>query len=203
MTPDGYLETTERIAALARRVLDGEALEREQARQLAAVDGEARYDLFFWANKIRIHHVGPSVKFCSIVAGKVGACSEDCGYCSQSAKYDTHVKPSRLTVDQMRSAGEQARRNGASSIGVVNSGRGPTDNELDWLEPFFKKTAEEGEIRPCATLGELTPEKAQRLKAMGVERINHNLETSRRHFGNVVSTHSYDDRVNTIRNAKE
>jgi biotin synthase len=103
----------------------------------------------------------------------------------------------------MFATASEAASNGANSFCIVNSGRGPTEAELDWMEPFFKKTAQEGKIRPCATLGELTVDQAQRLKAMGVLRVNHNLETSRRHFPNVVSTHSYEDRVRTIRIAKE
>ncbi|MFN3168006.1 MAG: biotin synthase BioB [Phycisphaeraceae bacterium] len=188
---------------LGIQVLSGKPLSREQALELTTLAGNDLYDLFFWANKIRIAHVGPNAKFCSIVTGKVGGCSEDCSYCSQSKHYDTHVKPSRMAVEEMQSAADEALASGASSFGIVNSGRGPTDKELDWMEPFFREAAKGGKIRPCATLGELRPDQAKRLADMGVKRINHNLETSKRHFGNVVSTHSYDDRVNTIRNAKE
>ncbi len=192
----------ERIAAIAQRVLAGEPLDRDEARELCRVEGDDLYDLFFWANKIRIRHVGRQVKFCSILAAKVGACSEDCGYCSQSKHFQTDVTPTKLSVEDMQAASDEAMKNGASSFGIVNSGRGPTERELDWLEPFFKKTAEEGSIRPCATLGELTADQAERLKSMGVLRVNHNLETSRRHFGNVVTTHTYDDRVRTLKVAK-
>jgi biotin synthase len=188
---------------LGIQVLSGMPLSRDQARELTKLEGNDLYDLFFWANKIRTHFVGANAKFCSIVTGKVGGCSEDCSYCSQSKHFDTHVQPSRMRVEEMQSAADEALASGASSFGIVNSGRGPTDKELDWMEPFFREAAEGGKIRPCATLGELKPEQAERLADMGVQRINHNLETSRRHFGNVVSTHSYDDRVNTIRTAKE
>ena len=199
-TPETYLHP--RIGRLAAKVLAGGALSREEAHELAAVDGDDVHELFFWANKIRIRFVGPRVKFCSIVAAKVGGCSEDCGYCSQSKFHKTHVTPTRLDVDEMTEAMRQAVGDGASSFGSVNSGRGPTDAELDWLEPFYKQAVERGDIRPCATLGELSPEQAQRLKAMGVQRVNHNLETSRRHFPSIVSTHTYDDRVRTIQAEK-
>ena len=193
-----------RLAELGVKVLGGESLTREEARELAAIDHEsdAIYELFLWANKIRIKHNGRAVKFCSIVTGKVGGCSEDCSYCSQSKHYQTHVKPSAMRVTEMEDAAQEALKSGASSFGIVNSGRGPTDRELDWMEPFFKKAAEEGKIRPCATLGELSLEKAQRLKAMGVERINHNIESSESHFGEICSTHSWQSRLDTIRNAK-
>ena len=195
-------DSAEQIGSLAKRVLGGHEVTRQEAMWLCAVEGDDLYDLFYWANKIRIRFVGRQVKFCSILAAKVGACSEDCGYCSQSKHYQTHITPEKLTVEDMFGAAGEAAANGASSFGIVNSGRGPTDRELDWMEPFFKSTAGQGKIRPCATLGELTPEQAQRLKGMGVQRINHNLETSRRHFPEVVSTHSYEDRLRTLRVAK-
>ncbi|WP_428388546.1 biotin synthase BioB [Mucisphaera sp.] len=193
---------TDKLADIAASVLAGNPISREDATFLTTLQGDDLYDLFFWANKIRIKFVGKQVKFCSIVTGKTGACSEDCSYCSQSKHYKTHVTPDKMTVEEMLEASDEALANGASSMGIVNSGRGPTDRELDWLEPFFRKTAEQGKIRPCATLGELTPEQAQRLKDMGVQRVNHNLETSARHFANIVSTHTYKDRVQTIKNAK-
>ncbi len=192
----------DRIAQLARLVLDGGRLNRAQALELAAARGDDLYDLFYWANKIRIRYCGRAVKFCSIVAGKAGNCSEDCGFCSQSAKFQTHVSPSKLSVDEMQGAMDQALALGSSSFGVVNSGRGPTEKELDWLEPFFRGAAAGGRLRPCATLGELTQDQARRLKEMGVQRVNHNLETSRRHFPHIISSHTYDDRVRTIRIAK-
>ena len=190
------------IADIAQQVLGGDPINRDQARQLIRTQGTDIYDLFFWANKLRIKFVGHRVKFCSIVAAKVGGCSEDCGFCSQSGHYQTPVQPRRLDTGEMFVAADEAIAHGASSFGIVNSGRGPTSKELDWMEPFFRQTAEQGKIRPCATLGELDPDQAHRLKEMGVLRVNHNLETSRRFFPRIVSTHSYDDRLRTIRNAK-
>jgi len=203
MTDNRYDQVTDQIAAIGARVVAGEPITRADAEQLTRVEGEAIYDLFYWANKIRIRHVGPQIRFCSILAAKVGACSEDCSYCSQSAHFKTGVEPMKHDVDAMKNARDQAAANGASSFGIVNSGRGPTEKELDWMEPFFRETAEKGQIRPCATLGELNESQARRLRDMGVQRVNHNLETSRRFFSNIISTHSYDDRVNTIRTAKE
>lgn len=202
MNNSNYDRVTGQVADIAQAVLATSTIDRDQARLLVEADGDALYDLFYWANKIRIQFVGRAVKFCSILAAKVGACSEDCSYCSQSGHFKTPVEPYKLSVDDMLGASAEAVTNGASSFGIVNSGRGPTDTELDWLEPFFKDTADNGRIRPCATLGELTDDQAKRLRQMGVQRVNHNLETSRRFFNNVVSTHSYDDRLRTIRTAK-
>ena len=193
------------IMDTALQVLSGTPVSREQAEQLTKVEGDDLQDLFFWAHKIKQKYMGPHVKFCSIVAGKVGACPEDCTYCSQSSKYKTHVKPSRMTVEEMDSAAQEAAANGANAFGIVNSGRGPTERELDWMEPFFTKTAngDNGHINPCATLGIATPEQAKRLYDMGVRRINHNLETSKRLFHNVTTTHDYQDRVNSIKIYKD
>lgn len=203
MILDTTVDRSVAIAQLGQQVLAGEPITLEQARVLAGAQADEIFDLFYFANKIRIRHVGRQVRFCSIVSAKVGACSEDCSYCSQSKHYKTHVTPAKMSTDQMKQAADEALANGASSFGIVNSGRGPSDRELDWLEPFFKDAAENGNIRPCATLGELRPDQAKRLKEMGVQRINHNLETSRRNFPNIISTHTYEDRMATIRTAKE
>lgn len=200
--PEPTQEALQTIAALGQRVLAGQLLDRAEARQLAHTSLAEVEELFYWANRIRLQFVGPAVRMCSIVAGKLGGCSEDCGFCAQSARFRTHVKPGKLTVAQMRTAAQQALANGAGSFGIVNSGRGPTQRELDWLEPFFRETAAQGAIRPCATLGELTEQQAARLRDMGVLRVNHNLETSRRFFPRVVTTHGYDDRLRTLRTAK-
>ncbi|MDP7637749.1 MAG: biotin synthase BioB, partial [Phycisphaerae bacterium] len=148
-----YNVVTDDIAPLAQQVLTGCPLTRDQALRLTAVEGDGLYDLLYWANKIRIRFVGRSVKFCSILAAKVGGCSEDCGYCSQSSHFKTDIVVHTVSVDEMIAAADEAQSNGASSFGIVNSGRGPANRELDWLEPFFRKTADEGRIRPCATLG--------------------------------------------------
>jgi biotin synthase len=93
---------------------------------------------------------------------------------------------------------------GADSFGIVNSGRGPTRAELeDWLKPIMMKIAGEGKTRACATLGALTPETAKFLYDCGIRRINHNIETSERHYPNIVSTHPFSERINTLKIAKE
>src|SRR3954470_7242499 len=193
-----------RIAGMAQRVLGGELLERGEAESLAAVGGDDLYDLFYWANKIRIRFVGREVKFCAIVAAKVGGCSEDCKFCAQSEHYHTAVgEQSKLTDQQVLDSALHAATVGADSFGIVNAGRGPTRAELeDWLKPLMMKIAKEGKTRACATLGALTPETAKFLYDCGIRRVNHNLETSERHYGNIVSTHPFEERINTLKIAK-
>jgi biotin synthase len=194
------------IARIAQRVLGGELIERQDAEYLCRVGGDDIYDLFYWANKIRIRFVGRDVKFCAIVAAKVGGCSEDCKFCAQSAHYPEApaAKQDQLTDQQVLDSAWHAAQVGADSFGIVNSGRGPTRRELeDWLKPIMMKIAVEGKTRACATLGALTPETARFLYDCGIRRINHNLETSERHYPNIVSTHPFAERVNTLRIAKE
>ncbi len=193
-----------RIAELATKVLGGELLDRESAAYLSRVDGDDLYDLFYWANRIRIRFVGRDVKFCAIVAAKAGGCSEDCKFCAQSEHYDTAVQgQTKLTEQQVLDSAWHAAAVGADSFGIVNSGRGPTRRELEeWLKPIMMKIAKEGKTRACATLGALTPETARFLYDCGIRRVNHNIETSERHYGNIVSTHPFSERINTLKIAK-
>ncbi|MGA2497664.1 MAG: hypothetical protein ABSH20_07970, partial [Tepidisphaeraceae bacterium] len=133
----------DRMAAIAHQVLDGSSVDREQAHYLATAGGDDLYDLFYWANRIRIRFVGRDVKFCAIVAAKVGGCSEDCKFCAQSAHYDgPATQQSRLTDAQILASAEHAAEVGASSFGIVNSGRAPSRGELaDWLKPIMVKIA--------------------------------------------------------------
>src|ERR1051325_2745166 len=194
-----------RIAGMASRVLSGQLLDRSDAEFLTTVGGDDLYDLFYWANKIRIRFVGRDVKFCAIVAAKAGGCSEDCKFCAQSEHYDTAVgAQSKLTDEQVLESAWHAADVGADSFGIVNSGRGPTRRELeDWLKPIMIKIASEGKTRACATLGALTSETAQFLYDCGIRRINHNIETSERHYPNIVSTHPFSERINTLKIAKD
>lgn len=194
-----------RIARIADRVLAGELIDRSDAAFLATVDGDDVYDLFYWANKIRIRFVGRDVGFCAIVAAKAGACSEDCKFCSQSAHYETAIQGQNiLTDEQILQSAWHAAEVGAESFGIVNSGRGPRRKELEeWLKPLMIKIAREGKTRACAMLGALTPETAKFLYDCGIRRINHNLETSERNYPNVVTTHPFSERIKTLKIARE
>lgn len=192
------------IESLTRQVLSGTRLSRAQAGWLASLSGEHLLDLFRGATRIREHFVGPRVRCCSIVASKAGRCSEDCAFCSQSAHFDTHVKG--LTVvpeSSVLEAAVSAARDGADSFGIVNSGWGPSDAEIEHWGRTIARIRELGSIRACASLGILTDGQAVRLREYGVERYNHNLQTSRRHFPSIIKTHSYDERLDTLHRLKQ
>jgi biotin synthase len=193
-----------RVAQIAQHVLGGGLVDRTDAEYLVRVGGDDTYDLFYWANKIRIAKMGRDVKFCAIVAAKVGGCSEDCKFCAQSEHHDGPAKEqSKLTDEQVLDSAWHAAQVGADSFGIVNSGRGPTRRELEeWLKPIMMRIATEGKTRACATLGALTPETARFLYDCGIRRINHNIETSERHYPNIVSTHPFAERINTLKVAK-
>ena len=196
--------TYEEIHALARQVIDGTPVSREQADALTRVSRDDLPDLFAAASRIRRHFLGDRVRCCSIVAAKVGRCSEDCTFCSQSAHYDTPTKGlTLLERDQVFNAAMQAAGDGADSFGIVNSGWGPTDEEIDHWGQTIGKIRESGSIRACASLGILEEGQAERLKDMGLQRYNHNLQTSRRHFPNIIKTHSYDQRLQTLRRLRD
>ncbi|MDY6914153.1 MAG: biotin synthase BioB [Planctomycetota bacterium] len=160
-----------------------------------------------WACRVRRHHFGNAVKLCSIVAGKLGACSEDCKWCAQSgSRLGCEADQSKRTsMDDISAAAGEAAAVGAGSFGIVNSGRRPAERDLIEVEKAAERIrCELGcGIRLCASVGELTVQQAGRLKAAGVSRYNHNLETSRRMYGRMVSTHGYEDRLRTLAAVRE
>lgn len=195
----------EQIANLGLRAGRHERLDRSDILALASASADDPHELLHWAGRLRRRRFGNSVKLCSIAAGKVGACSEDCKWCAQSGSACSGPKPTRTDPEHIASAALEASRNGAASFGVVNSGRQPSRADLDDLATAAGQIRRQGgcDIEICASLGELTPESAERLIAAGVTRYNHNLETSRSHFPHVVSSHSYEDRLRTLRVARQ
>ncbi len=176
--------------SLSRRIIAGGELSRSEARDLFLLAGEDVYDLFYAAHKVRRHFHGNKVTFCSILPTKFGNCSEDCKFCAQSAPLRHRHRAPR--DDGRRRGGPglpDARDNGASAFGIVNSGRGPTKREWPKIMEAVHAMKEVDGICHCATLGTLDEEQARDLKAAGVRRINHNLETSKEFYPQIVTTH--------------
>jgi biotin synthase len=192
------------LLSLSRRVIDGGDVTREEARTLLALQGEDLYDLFYAAHKVRRHFHGNRVTFCSIIPSKFGNCSEDCKFCAQSAHFDTGITPhSMMSADDVVKACESARDRGASAFGIVNSGRGPTRREWPQVMEVVQALNQVEGICHCVDIGELSAEQARELKAAGVRRVNHNLETSREFYSQIVTTHTWDDRRRTLHLARE
>lgn len=189
---------------LAQRILRGGELTQEEALHLFALQGEEVYDLFYAAHKVRRHFHGNRVTFCSILPTKFGNCSEDCAFCAQSAHFDTGITPHpMMDAAEVTSACQSARDNGASAFGIVNSGRGPTTREWPKIMEAVHAIKKVDGICHCATLGRLDESQARDLKQAGIRRINHNLETSREFYPQIVTTHTWQERVDTVRLAQK
>lgn len=198
---------TERIAALGRRVLNGGEISREEAMGLFNLERTADiFDLLSWANRIREHYKGNKIHLCSIVNVKAGGCSENCRFCSQSAAYQTESpRYGLIEAEPVQSAAEEARANGVTALGLVAAWRGLEEGPvLDNICQRLEELKQSGKARPDASLGMIRSQAiADRLKASGLECYNHNLESSRRFFPEVCTTHTYEERVQTIRHLKQ
>lgn len=155
------------------------------------------------AFRVREREFGRTVHIHVLDNAKMGACPEDCGFCSQSARFDSPGGEAPIkSVDALVAGAHRAATAQAKRYCMVTATRGPSSRDLDVICEATRRIKSELDLEICASLGLLTSDKARRLAEAGVDRFNHNLETSERHFDNVVSTHTWADRVNTIRTAR-
>jgi len=196
-----------RIRELGQRVLGGGEIIPEEGRWL--FDLESRLDIFDllgWANRIREHFKGNKIHLCSIVNIKAGGCSEDCRFCAQSASYETNSpRHGLLEREQVLAAAKEAKANGVAALGLVAAWRGLEEGPaLDRLCDRLAELKQSGQTRPDASLGIIKSQNvADRLRQSGLECYNHNLETSRRFFPQICTTHTYEERVQTIKHLKQ
>ena len=170
---------------------------------LASAARDCPYELLHWAGRVRTKRFGNAVVLCSIVPGRLGGCGEDCKWCAQAGRSAAGLAAKRTALEEIVSAADRAKRNGAARLGIVNSGRGPSRRDLDEVVAAVKRIrAGQSGLRVCASLGELTPEAASELARAGVTRYHHNLETSRGMYEQMVTTHTYDDRLATLAAAR-
>jgi biotin synthase len=184
----------------AKKILAGQLLDRSEIDPLSKLSNDHLDDLLYWANEIRKANFGNKVKMCSIVPGRLGGCSQDCAFCAQSLHYDTAVDktPQVLSDGQIMAAAREAKQKKVPNFGIVYSGKKVSQKELDRLIALTERIKTELGMGVCMSLGIVSDENMQRLADAGVVRFNHNLETSERHFAEVVTTHKYEDRVKTI-----
>ncbi len=161
-------------------------------------------DLLFRAQSTHREHFDPNVvQVSTLLSIKTGACPEDCGYCPQSSKYDTGLEKERLMpLDEVVESARAARSKGATRFCMGAAWRNPTDKNLETVEAMIRAVKDLG-METCVTLGMLKAEQAQRLKAAGLDYYNHNLDTSPEFYGSVISTRTYDDRLDTLKNVRE
>ncbi|MFZ0042193.1 MAG: biotin synthase BioB [Solirubrobacteraceae bacterium] len=155
------------------------------------------------AHEVRMRWCGPSVEVEGIVSIKTGGCPEDCHFCSQSGRFETPVRAIKLDVPSLVQAARQTAATGATEFCLVAAVRGPDRRLMDQVRDAVVAIQESVEINVACSLGILTPEQAQELADLGVHRYNHNLETARSHFQNVVTTHTWEQRAETLRLVRE
>lgn len=193
------------LAALRAHDYSEGGISKALAMQIEALDGPDLWDLFAIANRVRHEQVGDEVHLCGIINAKSGHCPEDCGFCSQSKHFTTGIKTyPYLPAEDIVAGAEKAANEGATRFGIVTATRDLKKGKfLDRVLDSVRRVAADGKVQADASLGIIDdPEVAVALKEAGLVEINHNLETSRNFFPSVCTTHTYDDRINTLRNAK-
>lgn len=192
----------QRLAGLGQRVLDGGRIDRDEALFLFQLENSADiFDLIAWANRIRERFKGNKVHLCSIVNAKAGSCSENCSFCAQSSFHQTgSPKYGFVDPEPVLEAAEEANKNGVTAVGLVAAWKGLKEGPmLDEVCDRIRELKASGKTRPDASLGIIKSQAvADRLKEAGLECYGHNLESSRRFFPQTCSTHTYEDRVETI-----
>jgi biotin synthase len=196
---------------LATQVIAGHLIDRTTALQLSQIEGKEHILMLCEAaDRVRQMCCGNTVDLCSIINVKSGNCSENCSFCAQSAHHPGEDSPiySLKPQAEILAQAKAAESAGARRFCLVSQGRGPKYNvspkssEFAQILETVRAIATETSIKPCCALGEVTLEQAEALKEAGVTRYNHNLESSESFFPNVATTHSWQDRVETIRNLK-
>jgi biotin synthase len=190
--------------ALADRVIEGYELTDEEAKAILDCPDEELLLLLQGAYNIRRTYYGNKVKLNMIINAKSGLCPENCGYCAQSAVSTAPVKTYKMVDKETLIRGaEEAYRLRIGTYCIVASGRGPSEKEIDTVVSAVKEIKERFGLKICACLGILKPEQAARLKEAGVDRYNHNINTSKEHHSNITTSHTYDDRVKTVETVKQ
>ena len=188
---------------LAEQVLQGHSVTREEGLEILQTDEAQLLPLVNAAYTIRHAHFGRTVTIQMLFNAKSGACQEDCHYCSQSSISTASIdRYALVSADEMLKAARQAHEAKAQRYCVVISGRSPLEKEVTDIASAVKRIKQELPMQVCCSLGLLTEPQAKRLKAAGVDRINHNLNTSEAYHSSICTTHTYQDRVTTLKNAR-
>ena len=181
----------------------GEGLDKEQTLQILQLPDEQLTDLLQLAHDVRMKHCGPEVEVEGIISLKTGGCPEDCHFCSQSGLFASPVRSAWIDIPALVEAAKQTAKSGATEFCIVAAVRGPDKRLMAQVAAGIEAIRAEVDIQIACSLGMLTQEQVDELKAMGVHRYNHNLETARSHFPNVVTTHSWEERFGTLKMIRE
>lgn len=189
------------VEQLKNKVLGGGEVTREEALELMDAPLET---LSQAADQLREHFCGDRFDMCTIVNGKCGKCSEDCKYCAQSAHYQTSLEESYplLSTEELVKGAAENKRQGVLRYSIVTSGRKLSDREVDQVCESIRAIREQVGIEVCVSFGLLGEEAFRKLKEAGASRVHCNLESSRRYFPQVCTTHTYDEKIETMKAAR-
>lgn len=189
------------IAELKQKIVSGGAITREEALQL--ID-EPLEELTAAADELRAHFCGNAFDMCTIINGKCGRCSEDCKYCAQSAHYHTNCVESYplLSTEELLAGAKANEARGVLRYSIVTSGRRLSDQEVDQVCESIREIKRQSRIEICVSFGLLDEVQFQKIKEAGASRVHCNLESSRRYFPQVCTTHTYDEKIATLQAAK-
>ena len=196
---DGDILTRARTKVLEQ----GEPLNYDELVEVLRTGDDRLEELLQLAHEVRLKYNGDEVEVEGIVSLKTGGCPEDCHFCSQSGQFTSPVRSVWLNIPQLVRAAKQTRETGASEFCIVAAVRGPDDKLMEQMREAVKAIHDEVDIQVAASLGMLTQEQVNDLKAMGVHRYNHNLEAAKSYFPSVVTTHTYEERYDTCQMIRE
>ncbi|TXG91372.1 biotin synthase BioB [Rhodococcus rhodnii] len=196
----GSVSTSSDILGIAReQVLErGEGLTEQQVLEVLELPASELEELLALAHDVRMAWCGPEVEVEGIISLKTGGCPEDCHFCSQSGLFASPVRSARLDIPSLVEAAKQTAKTGATEFCIVAAVRGPDERLLAQVAAGIEAIRGEVDIQIACSLGMLTADQVERLAAMGVHRYNHNLETARSFFPNVVTTHTWEERWETL-----
>jgi len=192
------------LAEAREQVLErGEGLNQDQTLQVLQLPDDRLDALLALAHEVRMAWCGPDVEVEGIISLKTGGCPEDCHFCSQSGLFASPVRSAWLDIPSLVEAAKQTAKTGATEFCIVAAVRGPDERLMAQVAAGIEAIRNEVDIQIACSLGMLTEEQVEKLSTMGVHRYNHNLETARSFFTNVVTTHTWEERWDTLRMVRE
>jgi biotin synthase len=195
---------TDILTEAREQVLErGEGLTQDQVLTVLQLPDDRLDELLALAHEVRMRWCGPEVEVEGIISLKTGGCPEDCHFCSQSGLFASPVRSAWLDIPSLVEAAKQTAKSGATEFCIVAAVRGPDERLLAQVAAGIEAIRDEVDIQIACSLGMLTADQVERLSAMGVHRYNHNLETARSFFGEVVTTHTWEERWDTLLMVRE
>ena len=189
---------------LAQQILAGHQLTYDEGVQVLESNDTDVLELLNAAYVLRKTHFGNKVQLYFLMNAKSGLCPEDCAYCSQSKISNASIpKYNLLNREQLLKGAHEAAQRQAKTYCIVISARSPSQKELDAVNSVVSEIKEQYDLKICACLGLLSPDQAQQLKEAGVDRVNHNLNTSGEFYEQICSTHTFQERVDTLKAVKQ